>query len=243
MRSGSPVSMIAMILKPSTFNPEHKYPLAYFINDSQHGSWSSSWSSSWSVSLNLALFAEHGYVVVAPNVTGSIGYGEDFVNATRHSFAEAPYQDLEHGFEYLEKEVPYVDTSRSVALGCGYGGYMVNWIQGQDLGRRFRALVSYNGILNIMSYLSTDVQHVIFHELSGPPWVSAEVWRRSDPAHYLRNWRTPHLVIYDAADMQYPASDAVGAVKTLRLRGVECEFLELATDGGGMRKPGSLILF
>ncbi|KAL4993435.1 Alpha/Beta hydrolase protein [Aspergillus recurvatus] len=238
-RSASDRKIHAWVLKLSSFNPEHKYPLAYFIHDSQHGSW----SSSWSASLNLALFAEHGYVVVAPNVTGSIGYGEDFVNATRHSFAGAPYQGLEHGFEYLEKEVPYIDTSRSVALGCGYGGYMINWIHGQDLGRRLCALASYNGLLRIMSYLSTDAQHSIFHELSGPPWVSADEWRRSDPAQYLHNWSTPQLVIHDAADTQYPVSDAVAAVKTLQLRGVECEIVELAADGGDMREPRNLILF
>jgi hypothetical protein len=231
----------AWVIRPSFFNPEHKYPLAYFIHGDQDGSWSSSWNTT--TGLNLALFAEHGYVVVAPNVLGSIWYGEDFVNATQYHFASAAYEDLEHGSRYLEKEVSYIDTRRSVALGCGYGGCMINWIQGHDLGRRFRALVSCNGIVSIVSYLSTDVQHAIFHELGGPPWDSPEEWRRSDPTQHLHNWSTPQLVIHDAAHMHFPVSDAVVAVKTLRLRGVECEFLELAADEGSMRGPQRLILF
>ncbi|KAL4771215.1 Alpha/Beta hydrolase protein [Aspergillus nidulans var. acristatus] len=165
--------------------------------------------STTTTGLNLAHFAEHGYVVVAPNVSGSIGYGEDFVNATEYHFASAAYEDLEHGSRYLEKEVSYIDTRRSVALGCGYGGCMISWIQGHDLGRRFRALVSCNGIVSIMSYLSTDVQRAIFHELGGPPWDSPEEWRRSDPAQHLHNWSTPQLVIHDAAHMHFPVSDAV----------------------------------
>ncbi|KAL5042135.1 Alpha/Beta hydrolase protein [Aspergillus fruticulosus] len=230
----------AWIVRPSFFNPEHKYPLAYFIHDDQHGSWSSSWNTT--TGLNLALFAEHGYVVVAPNVSGSIGYGEDFVNATQYHFASAAYEDLEHGTRYLEKEVSYIDTRRSVALGCGYGGYMINWIQGHDLGRRFRALVSCNSIVSIMSY-STEVQHAIFHEFGGPPWDTPEEWRRSDPAQHLHNWSTPQLVIHDAAHTHFPVSGAVVAVKTLRLRGLKCDFLELAADEGSMRGPQRLILF
>ncbi|KAL4963750.1 alpha/beta hydrolase family protein [Aspergillus stella-maris] len=242
----------AWIVRPSFFNPEHKYPLAYFIHGDQHGSWSSTWNTTTATGLNLALFAEHGYVVVAPNVSGSIGYGEDFVNSTQHSFASAAYEDLEHGMRYLEKEpsTSYIDTSRSVALGCGtYGGYMINWIQGHNLGRMFRALVSCNGIVSIMSYLSTGVQHVVFHEFGGAPWDASarEEWRRSDPAQHLHNWGTPQLVIHDTARTQVPVSDVVVAVKTLRLRGVECDFLELAADErtGGMsrRGPQRLVLF
>jgi dipeptidyl aminopeptidase/acylaminoacyl peptidase len=36
---------------------------------------------------------------------------------------------------------PFLDADRAVALGASYGGYMVNWIQGHDFGRRFKALV------------------------------------------------------------------------------------------------------
>ncbi|KAL4874562.1 Alpha/Beta hydrolase protein [Aspergillus karnatakaensis] len=221
-------SIHAWIVKPSFFNPEHKYPLVYAIHDNQHGSWSSTLNTVTGV--NLALFAEHGYVVVAPNISGSIGYGEDFVNATQDHYASAGYEDLEAGFKYLEKEVSYIDTGRSVVIGCGYGGYMINWIQGHDLGRRFRALVSCNGVVSILSYLSMDVQHAVFYELGEAPWDSAKEWRRADPAQYLQNWKTPQLVIHDAAHRDFPVSDAVVAVKMLRLRGVECEFLELTGE-------------
>lgn len=45
------------------------------------------------------------------------------------------------GFEYAIKTYPFLDEDRAVALGASYGGYMVNWIQGQDFGRKFKALV------------------------------------------------------------------------------------------------------
>ncbi|KAL3483409.1 Alpha/Beta hydrolase protein, partial [Aspergillus germanicus] len=198
----------AWVIKPSHFTPEQQYPLLYCIHSAIHGSWTSTWQGSSSSSShttaaafpNLALLAEQGYVVVAPNITGSIGYGADFVNGTRRSFAGAPYADLEAGFAYLEAgdALPYVDTARAVALGGpGYGGFLVNWIQGQPLGRKFRALVSWEGVLDVMSYLAAgDEQHLqsVLHEMGGPPWRGAalEEWKQWDPAMHLGNWATPH---------------------------------------------------
>jgi dipeptidyl aminopeptidase/acylaminoacyl peptidase len=40
----------------------------------------SAWSDSWSLRWNRIVFAEHGYVVVAVNPTGSKGYGQKFQN-------------------------------------------------------------------------------------------------------------------------------------------------------------------
>lgn len=62
------------------------------------------------------------------------------------------------GFNYVLKTYPFLDKDRAVALGASYGGYMVNWIQGQDFGRKFKALVSYilveqsPGYANLMIY-------------------------------------------------------------------------------------------
>ena len=97
---------------------------------------------------NLALFAEQGYIVVAPNPTGSTGYGHDFTDAIQGSWAGKPYSDLERGFDYICQSLEYVDTERAEALGLGYGGYMVNWMQGHDLGCKFKALIADNGTFN-----------------------------------------------------------------------------------------------
>ncbi|KAL4861183.1 Alpha/Beta hydrolase protein [Aspergillus spectabilis] len=242
----------AWVIKPSHFNPEKKYPLAYLIHSNHHSSWTSSWANDTGrLNLDPVFLAEHGgYVVVAPNITGSSGYGQDFVNGTRYSFAGAPYEDLKQGFKYLQTEpsLSYIDTSRAVALGgSGYGGYMINWIQGQELGRRFRALVSYNGIFNIMSYLSSsgDVPQSIMHEMGGPPWAdreTAEEWKRWDPSRFLHNWNTPQLIVHGALDRDHPISDSVAAARTLQLRGVDCSFLRFDDEGGVVRRPANVVL-
>jgi pre-mRNA-splicing helicase BRR2 len=103
---------------------------------------------------HLAPFAEHGYIVVAPNPTGRTGYGNEFTDAIQGSWAGELYSDLQRGLDYICQSLKYVDTERAVALGLGYGGHMVNWMQCHDLGRRFRALIADNGILSMKPWQS-----------------------------------------------------------------------------------------
>ena len=109
------------VCKPSTFDASKKYPVAYLIHGGPQGSWADSWSTRW----NPAVFAEQGYIVIAPNVTGSTGYGQQFTDAIRKNWGGDPYQDIVNCFEWVNKNLPEADNERAVALGASYGGYMV----------------------------------------------------------------------------------------------------------------------
>jgi dipeptidyl aminopeptidase/acylaminoacyl peptidase len=64
----------AWIVKPSYFDENKTYPLALLIHGGPQDGWREAWSTRW----NPAVWAEQGYVVVMPNVTGSTGFGLDF---------------------------------------------------------------------------------------------------------------------------------------------------------------------
>ncbi len=51
------------------------------------------------------------------------------------SWGGYPYEDLVKCMDHLEK-IPYIDSSRAIAAGGSYGGYMINWINGNPLGRK-----------------------------------------------------------------------------------------------------------
>ena len=78
--------------------------------------------------------------MIAPNPTGSTGYGQPFTDAIKESWGGLPYQDLVNGFAYIKESMDYVDTDRAVALGASYGGYMMNWMQGHSLGKEFKGM-------------------------------------------------------------------------------------------------------
>jgi dipeptidyl aminopeptidase/acylaminoacyl peptidase len=54
------------IIKPTGFNANKSYPLAFIVHGGPQGGHYNSWSTRW----NFKVFADQGYVVVAPNPTG-----------------------------------------------------------------------------------------------------------------------------------------------------------------------------
>lgn len=179
----------ALVMKPSHFDSSKKYPLAFLIHGGPQSAWTDDWSTRW----NPAIFAEQGYVVVCPNPIGSTGYGQQHVDAITENWGGGPYEDLVKCFKYLKK-VKYIDTDRAVALGASYGGYMINWIQGHDLGRKFKALVCHDGVFSTQSQWSTEELFFPEHDFGGTLWDNRAGYERWDPSKHTGEWATPQLV-------------------------------------------------
>lgn len=79
---------------------------------------------------------------------------------------------MEKAFEYLEKsdKYSYIDFDNSVALGASYGGYMINYIQGKPLGRKFKALVCHDGVFSTLNQYSSEELYFPQHDVSSPPF-------------------------------------------------------------------------
>lgn len=211
----------AWVMVPSNFSKEKKYPLAYLIHGGPQGAWTDSWSTRW----NPAVFAEQGYVVVTPNPTGSTGYGMALQNGIRNQWGGRPYEDIVKGFEYIEKELDFVDTTRAVALGASYGGYMMNWIQGHPLGRKFKALVTHDGVFSTLNQYSSEELFFPQHDFAGTLWEHRENYERWDPARFTKEWATPHLVIHNELDYRLPISEGLAVFNVLKSKGVPARFL------------------
>ncbi|KAK5721087.1 hypothetical protein LTR15_007051 [Elasticomyces elasticus] len=248
----------SIVTRPSNFDKSKKYPVAYFIHGGPQGSWADSWSTRW----NPAVFAEQGYIVVAPNPTGSTGYGQAFTDAIRDNWGGDPYQDIVNCFEWVGKNMPEADNDKAVALGASYGGYMMNWIQGHDLGRKFKALVCHDGILTFAgSMLATDELYFPFHDLGGTPWYdpgfaasSREAkhnfgsstlsdWKKWDPSEHLDQWATPQLVIHSEKDYRLPISEGIAPFNVLQARGVESQFLTFPDENHWVLKPENSLVW
>ncbi|KAI1779691.1 prolyl oligopeptidase [Hypoxylon cercidicola] len=214
----------AWMIRPRHFDESKKYPLALLVHGGPMGAWNDGWSTRW----NPALWAEQGYVVVTPNITGSTGYGAEFAGAVRDNWGGRPYDDLVNCMEYL-KQVPYIDTNNAIAAGGSYGGYMMNWIQGNPLGRRFKAMVCHDGVFHVPSFMLQTDYIGGTTEFGGPPilWKNIEGLERYNPARpdLLPNWKTPMLVIHSDKDYRCPITDGLAAFNTLQLLGTPSRFL------------------
>ncbi|KAI1416050.1 dipeptidyl peptidase [Hypoxylon sp. FL1857] len=223
----------ALVMKPSNFDPDKKYPLAFLIHGGPQGSWAESWSTRW----NPAVFAEQGYVAVMPNPTGSTGYGQAFTDGIAKDWGGRPYNDLANCFEHIASNIPYIDTNNAVALGASYGGYMINWIQGHPLGRKFKALVCHDGIFSTMSNWSTEELFFPVHDFGGVLWENRDNYARWDPAAFVGEWATPQLIIHSELDYRLPISEGLAAFNALQTRGVESRILIFPDENHWVLKP------
>ena len=154
----------SFIIYPEGFDESQTYPLAFIIHGGPQVQHTNSFSTRW----NFKVWADQGYVVVAPNPTGSNGFGMEFQDAIQNNWGSYPYDDLVKCFNYVRDNFDYIDTDRAIAAGASYGGYMTNWIQGHDLGREFKALVTHDGSTDTLAQYTSEELWFMQHDVSSP---------------------------------------------------------------------------
>ena len=154
----------SFIIYPEGFDESQTYPLAFIIHGGPQVQHTNSFSTRW----NFKVWADQGYVVVAPNPTGSNGFGMEFQDAIQNNWGSYPYDDLVKCFNYVRDNFGYIDTDRAIAAGASYGGYMTNWIQGHDLGREFKALVTHDGSTDTLAQYTSEELWFMQHDVSSP---------------------------------------------------------------------------
>lgn len=220
------------IVKPPQFDAARKYPVVYLIHGGPQGVWGNSWSYRW----NPNMFATPGYLVVAVNPRGSTGYGQKFTDEITGDWGGKAYTDLMNGLDHVLATYPYADRHRVAAAGASYGGYMINWINGQT--DRFKALINHDGVFSTES-MATSTEELWFTEweFGGLPWEKPELFEKWNPANYSKNMKTPMLVIHGALDYRVPLEQGLMAFTTLRRQGVPSRLLYFPDEGHWVLKP------
>ena len=195
------------ILKPPGFDADKKWPLAYLVHGGPQGAWEDGWSFRWCPEL----WAAQGYVVALPNPRGSTGFGQKFVDEISGDWGGKCFDDLMKGVDYLEK-LPYIDKDRMGAAGASFGGYMMDWFQGNTT--RFKTLITHCGVFNFESmYALTDELWFDEWEHGGPPWgKNRDSYEKHSPHRYAKNFKTPMLIIHNDLDFRVPGQPGTRAV-------------------------------
>ncbi|KAJ5295378.1 hypothetical protein N7508_010199 [Penicillium antarcticum] len=228
------------LIYPPGFDKSKKYPLLFYIHGGPQGAWGDSWSSRW----NYKAFADQGYVVVAPNPTGSTGFGDKLTDMITNNWGSYPYDDLVKCWEYVRDNFDFIDTDHGVAAGASYGGFMINWIQGNPLGREFKALVSHDGTFVADAKISTEELWFIEHDFNGTFWANRDNYRRWDPSspEHILQFDTPQLIIHSSKDYRLPVSEGLALFNVLQERGVPSRLLNFPDENHWvLNKENSLV--
>jgi dipeptidyl aminopeptidase/acylaminoacyl peptidase len=214
---GKPVQ--TWIVKPHGFDPAKKYPLILNIHGGPQSQWADSFRGDWQV------YPGAGYIEAFPNPHGSTGFGQAYTSAISGDWDGEVMEDIAKVTDALER-LPYVDKDRIGVMGWSWGGYAVMWLVGHTA--RYRAAASMMGVYDLRSFHGAT-EELWFPEwdLGGTPWQDPDAYRKQSPSEYVKNFKTPTLVLTGQKDYRVPYTQS----------------LMFFTDLQKMKVPSRLVVF
>jgi dipeptidyl aminopeptidase/acylaminoacyl peptidase len=227
----------SFLVKPPNFDPKQKYPVLFLIHGGPQGAWGEAWSYRW----NPQVFASAGYVVVMPNPRGSTGYGQRFTDEISGDWGGKVYDDLMAVLDHTVR-LPYADGDRVCAAGGSYGGYMVNWMLGHT--SRFKCFVSHAGVFDLRS-MGGETEELWFTawEFGGMPWQNPEMYERWSPSNFIKEFRTPTLVIHGEQDFRVPMGQGLQLFTALKMQNVPSKLVLFPDEGHWILKPQNSVFW
>ena len=185
---------------------------------------------------NAELLASRGFVVIAPNVRGSTGYGIEFQNANIKDLGGGDLKDEIAGVDFL-KATGFIDSKRVGIWGGSYGGYMTLMAIGKAPSVWSAAVDEY-GILNWLTMLEHEDPSLQQYEklLLGDPAKDRAIYEASSPLQYIRNETAPLLVLQGENDIRVPREEAEQVVGILKAEGRTVDAVYYPDEGHGFVK-------
>ena len=220
------------VMRPT--NPVHgpTAPAVLEIHGGPHSAYGNAFFHEFQV------LAAEGYGVVYFNPRGSQGYGQRFTAATRHDWGGKDYEDLMRGLDHVLAEHPWIDRERLGVAGGSYGGFMTNWIVGHT--QRFRAGVTMRSVSNAYSQWGTsDLAYMKgMWEYPGDPWEAPQFYVERSPITYVREMRTPLLILHSEQDYRCPIEQGEQLFVALKKQGVPTLFVRFPNESHDLSRSG-----
>ncbi len=220
-------------VKPASLK-DGKAPIAFIVHGGPQGSSNNSWSYRW----NPAVFAGAGYAVVAVDFHGSTGYGQAFTDAIRNNWGGWPLEDLQKGLKAATDKFAWLDADNACALGASYGGYMMNWIEGQ-WPDRFKCIVQHDGVFDAraMAYETEELWFDEWEHGGKAYYEDPAAFEKWNPVNHVTAWKTPQLVITSEKDFRIPYTQGIAAFTALQRREIPSKLLVFPDENHWVLKP------
>jgi len=215
----------AYLFVPKGLDRTTRHPAIVWI----HGDGINQNYDGWHVERNYAVYysfhqylLQHGYVVLAPEYRGSIGYGRAWRQAVYHDVGGKDAEDAAASVDFL-KTLGYVDADRIGVWGLSYGGFFT-LIAMADHPTAFRCGIDVAG----------SVDYRMWYEDPGGAWVVARMGTpQEQPAVYdkaavidrVTRIARPLLILHGTADGNVPYIESVRLIDVLLKAGKPIDFM------------------
>jgi dipeptidyl aminopeptidase/acylaminoacyl peptidase len=218
-------------VKPLGWQAGKKYPMVLVIHGGPEGMFGVDWYHEFQV------YAAKGWAVFFCNPRGSTGYGEKFERGEINNWGGMDYQDIMAGVDAALKKYPWVDSNDLGVTGGSYGGYMTNWIVSHT--NRFKAAVTLRSISNFISDDGTR-DGAYGHEdyFKGILFDDFDQYWDASPLKYVRNVRTPTLILHSDNDFRVPIEQGEQWFRALQHYGVPSEIVFFPRENHNLTRTG-----
>jgi dipeptidyl aminopeptidase/acylaminoacyl peptidase len=220
------------LISPRAFDATKRYPMVVNVHGGPGAAVQPAWPDANSYPLALAAA---GYFVLMPNPRGSFGQGEAFTRANVKDFGYGDFRDVVAGVDEALRVAP-IDPERLGLSGWSYGGFMTMW--GVTQTHRFKAAMAGAGISNYQSYYGENlIDQWMIPFFGASVYDDPAVYARSSAVNFIKNVKTPTLVLVGDSDGECPAPQSYEFWHALRAQGVETQLVVYEHEGHLFGKP------
>ncbi|WP_116089564.1 alpha/beta hydrolase family protein [Sphingomonas crusticola] len=221
-------------LRPAQLAPGAKAPVAFLVHGGPQGTFNDSWSYRW----NPMAWAGHGYAVVSVDFHGSTGYGQAFTDGINQSWGGRPLTDLKAGLKAATERFDFLAGDNVCAAGGSYGGYMMNWIEG-NWPDRFKCIVQHDGVFDAraMAYETEELWFDEWEHGGKAYYEDPQAFEKWNPVNDVTKWKTPQLVITSEKDFRIPYTQGLAAFTALQRRNIPSKLLVFPDENHWVLKP------
>jgi dipeptidyl aminopeptidase/acylaminoacyl peptidase len=178
----------------------------------------------------------HGFLIFAPNVRGSTGFGRSFGMLDNGPLRFDAIKDIKACADFLVT-AGIADKNRLGVYGASYGGYMV--LAGiTTYPGLFSAAASLYGIASFETFFRNT--HPSMAEISktkfGDPETQAELLAALSPINKIQRITTPTLLLHGKNDSNVPLGESEQVYEKLQEMGVDTKLVVFPDEGHGFLK-------
>src|SRR5215471_6487369 len=162
-----------------------------------------------------------GYIVIAPEYRGSLGYGKTFYDAIDYGGNEV--DDVVTAVEVLKTKYPQVDPSRIGIIGWSHGGMitLLSIFRNPALFKSAVAMVTVTNLFQRLAYKGVERQHQAIdpaNRYGGLPAERHDIYRDRSPLYNVDKLQIPLYVAVTRNDEDVNIEEDLQLVDALRAR-------------------------
>ncbi|KAK4690187.1 acylaminoacyl-peptidase, partial [Lecanoromycetidae sp. Uapishka_2] len=184
-----------------------------------------------------------GYGVLCPNYSGGSGHGESYAAEAQGGMGTKDYDDI---ITLLKEGIKrgLIDADRVVIGGYSQGGFL-SYLAVTRSDFTFRGAICGAGVSDMDMLTMTSDAPWFEAEIAGSaPWISSSddtKSRHGSAIWYMKNVKTPILILHGEEDERVPLSQAVAFHRGCLHYGVPCEFVTYPREKHRMEERAHVI--